>query len=150
MQPLHQTSDRLMAEARLGENRLAGAYAWNSVTQNNAKLVFGSDAPVEIPNPFEGIAVAISRVDENGEPDGGWQPDENIGRQDALASYTSVGAFAGFAEGRFGRLIPGEWADFIFVDRDPMLASIEQTRKINVLATWVAGKMVYAATMNGI
>src|SRR5690606_2498437 len=68
MQPVHQTSDRPMAEARLGPDRLAGAYAWRSIHAAGAPLAFGSDAPVEAPDPFAGMAVAISREDENGEP----------------------------------------------------------------------------------
>jgi predicted amidohydrolase YtcJ len=61
MQPVHETSDRVMAEARLGPQRLAGAYAWASIAKAGARLAFGSDAPVEAPDPFAGIAAAISR-----------------------------------------------------------------------------------------
>jgi len=89
MQPVHQTSDRLMAEARLGPNRLEGAYAWRSIAAAGAKLAFGSDAPVERPDPWAGIAVAISRTDENGEPFGGWRPNEAISRVEALKAYVS-------------------------------------------------------------
>ena len=74
MQPTHQTSDRLMAEKRLGASRLAGAYAWQTVLKSGAKLAFGSDFPVESPNPFPGLAAAISRQDMKGQPPGGWIP----------------------------------------------------------------------------
>src|SRR5690606_3072816 len=86
MQPVHQTSDRLMAEARLGPNRLSGAYAWRSIMQASAPLAFGSDAPVEAPDPFAGIAAAISRQDAAEQPAGGWQPQEIVTREQALAA----------------------------------------------------------------
>lgn len=143
MQPVHQTSDRLMAEARLGPARLAGAYAWKSLAANGAKLAFGSDAPVEISDPWAGIAAAITREGPDGQPFGGWQPQEKVDRVTAFTAYTSGAAFAGFADGRFGRLVPGERADFIFVDTDPLLASPAQIRKTRVLETWVAGRKVW-------
>jgi predicted amidohydrolase YtcJ len=74
MQPTHQTSDRLMAEKRLGPNRLAGAYAWQSVLRSGARLAFGTDFPVESPDPFPGLAAAVSRQDMQGQPPGGWIP----------------------------------------------------------------------------
>jgi predicted amidohydrolase YtcJ len=145
MQPVHQTSDRLMAEARLGPDRLAGAYAWRSMLQNGVPLAFGSDSPVEAPQPFVGMAVAVSRQDANGQPPGGWQPQQTITREQALAAYTAGAAYAGFAEGRFGELKPGQRADFLFVDRDPLTATAEDLRRTLVLETWIGGQKVYAA-----
>lgn len=145
MQPVHQTSDRLMAEARLGEDRLGGAYAWRTILQQGGRLAFGTDAPVEPVNPLAGLAVAISRTDANGQPFGGWRPQETINREQALAAYTAGAAYAGFAEGRFGSLAPGERADFVLLSADPLLASPEQTRRIRVLETWIAGQRVYDA-----
>ncbi|WP_299191464.1 amidohydrolase family protein [uncultured Erythrobacter sp.] len=144
MQPLHQTSDRTMAEARLGEDRLGGAYAWRSVLEVGGRLAFGSDAPVEPADAFAGLAVAISRTDADGQPFGGWRSQEAINRQQALAAFTSDAAFAGFADGRFGRLIPGERADFLFVDRDPMLASPTDIRETEIREVWVGGQRVFA------
>lgn len=143
MQPVHQTSDRLMAEARLGPNRLAGAYAWRTMLKNGVPLAFGSDAPVEAPAPFVGIAVAITRQDASGQPPGGWQPQQTITREQALAAYTAGAAYAGFADGRFGELKPGERADFLVVDRDPLTASAEDIRRTKVLETWIGGQKVY-------
>ena len=145
MQPVHQTSDRLMAEARLGPERLDGAYAWRSIHAAGAPLAFGSDAPVEAPDPFAGMAVAISREDEKGEPFGGWHPLETVTREQALAAYTAGAAFAGFAEGKFGRLMPGERADFLVLDADPLMASPADLRRIRVLETWIGGEKVYDA-----
>jgi predicted amidohydrolase YtcJ len=142
MQPLHQTSDRLMAEARLGPNRLAGAYPWRSVLTAGGRLAFGSDAPVEPADPFAGLAAAISRTDANGQPFGGWFPQETVSREQALAGFTSEAAFAGFAEGRFGRLIPGERADFLLVDRDPLLSPPDDIRQTKVLEVWIGGVKV--------
>ncbi len=149
MQPVHETSDRIMAEARLGPARLAGAYAWRSIAAAGARLAFGSDAPVESPDPFAGIAAAISRQDEFGQPLGGWQPQETISREEALAAYTTGGAWAGFAEGRFGKLMRGERADFLLVDRDPLLASPADLRRTKVLQTWVGGRIAFDATDTG-
>jgi predicted amidohydrolase YtcJ len=145
MQPVHQTSDRLMAEARLGPNRLAGAYAWHSIAATGAPLAFGSDAPVEAPDPFAGMAAAISRTGPDGEPFGGWMPGETIGREAALAGYTAQGAYAGFAESRFGEIKPGMRADFVVVDRDPLLVSPQDLRATRVLQTWVGGERFYMA-----
>ena len=143
MQPVHQTSDRTMAEARLDPGRLKGAYAWRSLQTAGAKLAFGSDTPVESPDPFAGLAAAITREDAKGEPFGGWQPQERVSREAALAGFTTGGAYAAFAEDKVGRLAPGLWADFILVDRDPLLVTPSELRATNVLETWIAGRKVY-------
>ncbi|RDC59315.1 putative amidohydrolase YtcJ [Alteripontixanthobacter maritimus] len=145
MQPVHQTSDRLMAEARLGTARLDAAYAWRSIAATGAKLAFGSDAPVESPEPFAGLAVAISRTDSDGEPFGGWYPSQTVSREAALAAFTSDGAYAGFADGRFGRLVRGERADFLLLDRDPLLANARDLRETKLFETWVNGERLYEA-----
>jgi predicted amidohydrolase YtcJ len=145
MQPVHQTSDRLMAEARLGPDRLDGAYAWNSIEDAGARLAFGSDAPVESPDPFAGWATAFTREDAQGKPFGGWLPQERVTREGGLAGFSADAAYAGFADGRFGRLVVGERADFIVLDRDPMLASPADLRSARVLETWIGGERVFAA-----
>ena len=143
MQPVHESSDRLMAEARLGPARLKGAYAWKSLADSGARLAFGSDAPVEASDPFAGLATAISRTGPDGQPFGGWQAQERVSREAALAAYTSGAAWAGFAEGRFGRIAPGERADFLLVDRDVMLAAPSEIRGTKVLEVWVGGQKVW-------
>jgi predicted amidohydrolase YtcJ len=145
MQPVHQTSDREMAERRLGPVRLTGAYAWKSIQASGARLAFGSDVPVEAADPFAGWAAAISRTGPDGQPLGGWQPQERVSRAEAFAAYTSGGAYAGFAEGRFGRLVAGERADFLFVDRDPFLATPAELRQTKVIEVWVGGRKVWQA-----
>ena len=143
MQPVHQTSDRTMAEARLGPERLAGAYAWQSVLQAGGKLAFGSDTPVESADPFAGLAAAITREDAKGQPFGGWFPKERVSREQALAGFTTGGAYAAFAENKVGSLTPGHRADFILVNTDPLLASPSEIRATIVEETWVGGRPVY-------
>jgi len=143
MQPTHQTSDRLMAEKRLGPNRLAGAYAWQSVLKSGARLAFGTDFPVESPNPFPGLSAAISRQDMNGQPPGGWIPSERLTFAQALSAYTRGAAYANFAEDRIGSLEPGRWADFVIVDRDPTKVDASSLENTQVVETWVGGKRVW-------
>jgi predicted amidohydrolase YtcJ len=88
---------------------------------------------------------AAQTIDASGQPAGGWQPQERVGRETALAGYTADAAYAGFAEKRFGRLTPGLRADFIFVDTDPMTAAPEAIHKTKVLETWVGGGKVWDA-----
>ncbi|GAA0470496.1 amidohydrolase [Parasphingorhabdus litoris] len=143
MQPVHQTSDRLMAEARLGAGRLDGAYAWRSILESGAKLAFGTDVPVESSNPFAGLAAAITREDANGEPFGGWLPAEKLTREQAWQAYTVDAAYAAFAEDRIGSLTKGKRADFLIISDDLMLATPQAIRDIVVEQTWVAGRPVY-------
>jgi predicted amidohydrolase YtcJ len=143
MQPTHQTSDRLMAEKRLGPNRLKGAYAWQTVLKSGARLAFGSDFPVESPNPFPGLSAAVSRQDVNGQPLGGWIPSERLTFAEALHAFTRGAAYAGFAEDRIGALEPGKWADFILVDRDPTAVDAQSLARTQVLETWIGGKQVW-------
>ncbi|PHP21143.1 metal-dependent hydrolase [Sphingobium sp. IP1] len=143
MQPVHETSDWRMATARLGEARLKGAYAWKAMLDNKVPLAFGSDVPVESPNPFPGIAAAMSRQDAKGEPAGGWTPEQKVSFEAALDGFTRQAAFAGFAEKKFGSLVPGQRADFLLIDRNIETASPTDIRGTQVLETWINGKRVY-------
>ena len=145
MQPVHQTSDRTMAEARLGPDRLVGAYAWKSMLTNGSKLAFGTDTPVEKPDPFATWAAAFTRQGADGQPAGGWQPQEIVTREQAWWAMTGGAAYAGFAETKFGELAPGQRADFIIVDRDPLLASPGDLRATRVLQTWIGGTKAFEA-----
>lgn len=146
MQPTHQTSDRTMAEKRLDPERLKGAYAWQTIGRSGARLAFGSDFPVESSNPFPGLAAAISRQDPQGQPPGGWRPEERMTFTQALSGFTRDAAYAGFAEDRIGSLEPGKWADFIIVDRDPTAVNPQALASTKVLETWVAGEKVFDAS----
>ncbi|TXC68298.1 amidohydrolase family protein [Sphingorhabdus soli] len=148
MQPVHQTSDWKMATVRMGPDlsptgRLGGAYAWGSMLRNGAHLAFGSDVPVESPNPFPGIAVAMTRLDAEGQPLGGWIPRERVTREQAIAAFTTGGAYAGFAEDRLGSLTPGKRADFVLLDIDPLTADPETIRNAKVAETWIGGQRAY-------
>lgn len=143
MQPVHQTSDRLMAEARLGPDRLKGAYAWRSLHDSGVKLAFGTDVPVESSDPFAGLGAAITREDATGQPFGGWMPAERLTREQAWHAYTIGAAYAAFAEDRLGSLEPGKRADFVIVDQDILLATPAQIRNLEVLQTWIAGRPAY-------
>ncbi|WP_339824073.1 amidohydrolase family protein [uncultured Parasphingorhabdus sp.] len=143
MQPVHQTSDRLMAEARLGPDRLHGAYAWQSLLASGARLAFGTDVPVESSDPFAGLGAAMTREDATGQPFGGWMPEERLSREQAWQAYTNGAAYAAFAEDRLGSLEVGKRADFLIIDQDILLATPAQVRNMRVLQTWIAGKPAF-------
>jgi predicted amidohydrolase YtcJ len=134
--------DRGMTEARLGPARLAGAYPWKSIAATRAVLAFGSGAPIDIPDPFAALATAITRQGADGQPYGGWQAQEKLTREAALAAMTSGAAYAGFADGHFGRIEVGQRADFLLIDRDLMLASPGEIRATQVIEVWVGGRKV--------
>jgi len=145
MQATHATSDKNMAEDRLGPVRILGAYAWRSLLEAGAVIANGSDFPVESPNPFYGLHAAITRQDHENEPPQGWYPEERMTAEEAFTSFTLDAARAGHQESRLGTLEPGKAADFIIIDRDIFAidpAGIWQTR---VLETRVNGEPVYRA-----
>ncbi len=113
--------------------------------ENRSPLAFGSDFPVESPNPFPGLAAAMSREDAQGQPPGGWLPQQRLGMEQAFAAFTRGAAFASFAEDRLGTLEPGRFADFIFIDRD-IFANLDQraVRETRVLETYVGGRRVWS------
>ncbi|MGA9342335.1 MAG: amidohydrolase [Rhodanobacteraceae bacterium] len=146
MQPTHATSDMPWAEKRLGKARLAGAYAWQRFIHAGVPLAFGSDFPVESPNPLPGIYAAVTRQDLDGNPPGGWLPDQRVSREQALAGFTTGAAYAEFMENKVGALKPGMRADFVILDADPMNVPVRRIADIKPLSTWVDGKPVYEAS----
>lgn len=145
MQPQALAADRTTIEARLGADRLAGVQAWKSLAAARATVAFGSGAPTLVPDVFAGLAEAISRQDAQGQPFAGWQPQEVLTREQALAAYTAGGAAGIAAEGRFGTLAVGEWADFVLVTVDPLLAPPATLRQGRVVETWIAGRKVWSS-----
>ncbi len=144
MQATHATSDKNMAEDRVGPERIKGGYAWRHLLDSGAVIANGSDFPVELSNPFHGLYAAITRQDRSGEPAGGWYADQAMTRAEALHSFTLAAAFAARQEDRVGSLEPGKWADFIVIDRDFFEVAADEIDDIVVLETWVAGERVYA------
>ena len=145
MQSTHATSDKNMAEDRVGPDRILGGYAWRRILDSGAVLANGSDFPVELSNPFHGLYAAVTRQGRDGDPDGGWYADQAMTRAEALHSFTLAGAYAANQEERLGSLEAGKWADFIIIDRDYFDVPNSEIDDIKVLQTWVGGKLAYAA-----
>ncbi len=143
MQPTHATSDKNMAEQRVGPERIKGAYAWRTFLKQGSRIACGSDFPVESPNPFFGIHAAVTRQDAGNLPAGGWYPDQAMTLTEALRCFTLDAAYAGHQEKRIGSLEVGKQADFIVIDRDMFTMPAQDIHKIGVLQTWVAGRKVY-------
>lgn len=143
IQPTHATSDKDMAEARIGPARLAGAYAWRGLIAGGARIAGGSDFPVESPNPFYGLHAAVTRQDHAGQPAGGWRPDQAMTMTEAFAAFTTGAAYANHAEAKVGTLTKGKWADFIVVDRDVFAGPPGEVWKTVVMETWLGGKRVF-------
>jgi predicted amidohydrolase YtcJ len=145
MQPTHATSDMPWAEARLGSARLAGAYAWRSLLESGAVLAFGSDAPVESPDPRLGLFAAVTRRSPSGAPTGGWMPGQRLTVDQALEAFSAGAAAAVGREGELGRLAPGALCDITVFDRDPRAVPAKEILALVVTETIVGGSVVYPA-----
>jgi hypothetical protein len=144
MQSTHATSDMRWAMKRLGPDRITGAYAQKRMLNAGVVVANGSDFPVEEPNPLMGFYAAVSRQDVNGEPKGGWRPEERFTREEALRSWTWAGAYAAFEEDWKGSLAVGKAADFLVLSGDIMTLPLGELPKLKVRATYVAGETVYS------
>ncbi|NPV84768.1 MAG: amidohydrolase [Anaerolineae bacterium] len=143
MQPLHATSDMDIAEQHWGA-RCQHAYAWNTLLARGTRLIFGSDAPVELPNPFLGIHAAVTRRRPDGTPGSeGWYPDQRISLHQALLSYTHAPAYAANRENHLGQLQSGYLADLILLEADPFLIPAQELVNVKPCATMVGGKWVW-------
>lgn len=143
MQSSHQTSDMRWAEARLGRERVRGAYAWRSLLNTGVVIPNGTDFPIEEVSPFITFHSAVTRQDSSGWPAGGWYPAEKMTRDEALESMTIWPAFAAFQENVTGSLTPGKYADFVILDRDMMTVPETEILSTRVLATYLGGRVVY-------
>lgn len=142
MQATHATSDKNMAQDRIGEVRIQGAYAWRKLMQADTLIANGSDFPVESPDPFWGLHASVTRQDQSNEPPGGWLPDERMSLEEAFASFTVNAAFAGHQENLLGTLEAGKKADFIIIDRDIFKIPENELWQTQALETWVNGEKI--------
>lgn len=143
-QAIHMSSDRPWAIDRLGEKRIKkGAYMWQSILKSGAKIVNGTDAPVEPVNPIPSFFASVTRQTLKGEPQGGYEPEEKMTREQALRSYTRDAAFGAFEESIKGSIEPGKLADFTVFSKDIMKVSEKEILETEVSMVFVGGKLLY-------
>jgi predicted amidohydrolase YtcJ len=144
MQAIHMSSDRPWAIDRLGEKRIKeGAYMWQSLLRSGAKIINGTDAPVEPLNPIPCFYASVTRKTLKGEPEGGYEPGEKMTRIQALRSYTIDAAFGAFEEEIKGSLEPGKLADLTIFSKDLMTIPEDSILQTKVAMTIVGGKVVF-------
>ncbi|WP_339695637.1 amidohydrolase [uncultured Roseivirga sp.] len=143
VQPTHATSDMYWAAERLGEERVKTAYAFKDLLDQNGYIALGSDFPVEDINPLYGYHAAVARQDSENWPEGGWQPENKLSREEALKGMTIWAAYSNFEENEKGSIEVGKFADFIITEKDMMKAPESELRNLKVKATYLNGKKVY-------
>ena len=143
IQATHCTSDMYWAKDRVGEERIKGAYAYQTLLRQNGWLPNGTDFPVENIEPLFTFYASVFRTDHTGFPEDGWQPEEGLTREQALRSMTIWAAKASFEENEKGSLEPGKWADFVVLDTDLMTATPQEVLKAKIESTWIGGEKVY-------
>jgi predicted amidohydrolase YtcJ len=148
VQPIHATSDMYMADRHWGA-RSAGAYAFNTLLNQGTRYCFGSDAPVESPNPFLGIHAAVTRRRADGSPSAdGWYPAQRLTLAEAVQGFTLGAAYAAGLENKLGKLAPGYFADLIVLHEDPFQIPPEELHHIQPAATMVGGEWVWQKAGN--
>ena len=143
MQPLHATEDMHFAEARLGPERMKGAYIWKTLLENDVVVATGTDYSVSPYNPFYTLHAAVTRQDRENNPPGGWFPEEALTREEALYAATMAGAYAMHAEHVLGSIEVGKLADFVVIPVDYMTIPAEDIWKIEPDMTVIGGQVVY-------
>jgi predicted amidohydrolase YtcJ len=143
MQPTHCTSDMPWAPSRLGEERLAGAYAWQSLRSKGVVVAAGSDFPVESHDPRYGLYAAVARRGLDGVPAAGWSPAERLGREEALVAFTAAPAWVSGDLHQLGTITPGKLADLVVFDRNLVTCDAEAILEARCLATLVGGEPVW-------
>jgi hypothetical protein len=144
MQPLHATSDMIMAERFWGE-RCRGAYAWKGLLGEGAALAFGSDCPVEVCSPLAGIHAAVTRRRADGSPgNNGWRPEQKLTVAQAVHAYTLGAAYAAGREAELGSVSVGKRADLTVLDRDIFAIDPNDIRNATAVATIVGGTIEYS------
>jgi predicted amidohydrolase YtcJ len=146
MQATHATSDMPWVPARIGPARTQeGAYVWQRFLKSGVVLANGSDFPVEEPNPMLGFYAAVTRQDPDGQPEGGWMPEERLSREEMLKSFTWGAAYAAHAEKDLGSLEVGKLADMVLLDKNVMTVEAKDILSTRVLFTIVGGEVVHQA-----
>ncbi len=143
VQPTHATSDMNWAVQRLGKTRIKTAYAYQQLLQQNGWLPLGTDFPVENISPFYTFYAAVERKDLKGLPEGGFQKENALTREQAIRGMTIWAAKANFQENDRGSIEPGKLADFVLLDQDLMKIKGSELPKVNVLQTYINGENVY-------
>ena len=143
MQPLHATEDMHFAEARLGPERMEGAYIWKTLLDSGVVVATGTDYSVSPYNPFYTLHAAVTRQDRNNNPPGGWFPEEALSREEALRAATTAGAYAMHAEDILGSIEVGKLADFVVIPVDYMTIPAQDIWKIEPDMTVIGGDVVY-------
>ena len=143
MQPSHAISDLFFAPARLGMDRLADAYAWQSFLKSGSIICGGSDAPVERGEPMIEFYAAVSRKSIKGESGDGWHPEQAVSREQALKMFTIWPAYAAFEEKEKGSVEVGKLADFTVLSQDIMKIPEPEILKTRVEMTIIGGEIVY-------
>jgi predicted amidohydrolase YtcJ len=152
MQPGHAVEDKAWAEARLGPERIRGAYAWRSVRRTGASMLLSSDMPGSDYDFFYMFHAAVTRRDKAGDPPGGWFPDQRLSPEEALRGYTTWAAYASFSEREAGAIAVGKRADLTLLDRDPLVLGARAPDRLlggKALATIVGGRIVYDSLTSG-
>ncbi len=142
IQPTHATSDMYWAEERLGGERIKGSYAYKKLLKINNRITLGTDFPVEKANPMLTFYAAVDRKDTSGFPEGGFQMENGLTREETLKGMTIWSAYANFEEEEKGSIEIGKMADFIVLDENIMKIDIEKVPEVKVLTTYIAGEKV--------
>jgi len=143
IQATHATSDMSWAEKRLGKERIQYAYAYKKLLEQNGWLCNGTDFPVEQINPLLTFYASVGRMDNDGFPEGGFQIENALSREETLLSMTLWAARAGFEENQKGSIEAGKWADFVIFDEDLMTVELKKIPSMKVNATYLNGQCVY-------
>jgi predicted amidohydrolase YtcJ len=143
MQPSHAISDKRWAQDRLGEYRVLGAYSWHTFMAHGVHVPFGTDWPVEPINPYLGLYAAVTRQSVEGEPAGGWWPEERLSIEDAIRNYTAESAYASFEEREKGQVVAGMLADLVVHSRDLLTIAPREILQTEADITVFDGRVVY-------
>jgi hypothetical protein len=143
VQPVFVPTDWTAADMKWGTGRCATAYAWKTLLEAGIDLQFGSDTPVESINPLYGLHAAVTRRDLNGNPRGGWCPDQKLTLEQSLSGYTRTAAWTSRREEHLGKLAPGMWADLSVFDRDLSRLPPDEWLQAKVELTIIGGEIVY-------